>query len=287
MTALELRFKEQAVLLGPRQSLVAIVARPLDSTQSTEPAVVILNTGIVHRVGHHRMYVTLSRVLAGTGRTVVRFDFSGIGDSAPRSDGLTPLMSCLQDIKEALDSLERLRLASRFVLVGLCSGADHAVLYGHTDPRVAGLVLMDPTLPRTARYYFHYILQRLGNLQNWMSVLTGRSGLLRLAAEHVVNWVRPRPQGNLQQLDLGNLPFSPYLITCYRATATRRQRILFVLTSVSTRHTYAQQWRDAFPEVGSSGAVRAEFFAKSDHLFSAGKDQELLFQVITDWLASA
>jgi pimeloyl-ACP methyl ester carboxylesterase len=284
MAALEPRFKEQAVLLGSRGSLVAIITRPLDSTRSEEPAVVILNTGIIHRVGHHRMYVTLSRILAGAGRTVVRFDFSGIGDSAPRSDGLTPLLSCLRDIKEVLDSLEQLRLASRFVLVGLCSGADHAVLYGHTDPRIVGLVLMDPTLPRTARYYLHYIVQRLGNLRNWLSVLSGRSGLLRLATEHVVN--RVRPQGTLQGLMLENLPFSPYLGMCYRATAARGQRILLVLTSISTRHTYAKQWLDAFPEVGSSGAARAELFGKSDHLFSAARDRQRLFQVITDWLGS-
>lgn len=284
MAALEPIFKEQAVLLGPRGSLVAIITRPLDSRQSAEPAVVILNTGIVHRVGHHRMYVTLSRILAAAGRTVVRFDFSGIGDSPARSDGLTPLMSGLQDIREALDSLEGLRLGSRFVLVGLCSGADQAVLYGHADPRVVGLVLMDPTLPRTPRYYLHYVVQRLGHLHNWMSVLRGRSGLLRLAYEHLTN--RVRPQDGLQGLTTDSLPFSPYLSMCYRAAAARRQRILLVLTSISTRHTYAKQWLDAFPEVGSSGAARAELFGNSDHLFSGRKDRERLFQVISDWLDS-
>lgn len=284
MAALEARFKEQAVLLGPRRSLVAIVARPLVAQRAGEPVIVILNTGIVHRVGHHRMYVTLARILASDGRTVVRFDLSGIGDSIPRGDSLTPLIGALADIKEALDSLETLYQASRFILVGLCSGADHAVLYGHTDPRIAGLVLMDPTLPPTPRYYFYYIAQRLGRVRNWISVLTGRSGLLRLAAEHLGN--RFKPQNDLQGLTLQNLQFSRYLARCYQATAARRTRLLSVFTAISTRHTYAQQWLDAFPEVSASGAMRLEFFADSDHLFSADKDRARLFRVIGDWLGS-
>jgi pimeloyl-ACP methyl ester carboxylesterase len=282
MAALEVRFKETAVLLGARRSLMAIVARPIAHKQTEEPAIVILNTGIVHRVGHQRMYVTLSRILANAGRTVVRFDLSGIGDSAPRGDSLTPLIAALTDIKEVLDSLERLYKTSRFILIGLCSGADHAVLYGHTDPRVAGLVLMDPTLPPTPRYYFYYIVQRLGNLRNWISLLTGRSGLLRLAAAQLGN--RLRPQSDLEGLTLANLQFSRYLTHCYRETAARRIRILSVLTSISTRHTYAQQWQDAFPEVATSGAMRLELFGDSDHLFSADKDRARLFQVIADWL---
>ena len=80
------------------------------------------------------MYVTLARELAARGQTVVRFDFSGIGDSEPRNDHLSPLAGCLADIKDVLDSVEGSHKLSRFILMGLCSGADHAVLYAHTDP---------------------------------------------------------------------------------------------------------------------------------------------------------
>ena len=173
------KFTEQALLLGSRQSLVGILTRPTPA-QTAKPAIVILNTGIVHRVGHHRMYVTMARACASAGHTVLRFDFSGIGDSERRADRLSPVNACLADIKEALDSLEGRHRISQFVLIGLCSGADYAVLYGHTDPRVVGLVLMDPSIPPTARYYFHYVAQRLRSLRNWLSVATGRSGLLRL-----------------------------------------------------------------------------------------------------------
>jgi pimeloyl-ACP methyl ester carboxylesterase len=284
MAAVTLKFKEQAVLLGQRRSLVGVVARPLVSYRTDEPAIVILNTGIVHRVGHHRMFVTLSRILANQGRTVVRFDLSGIGDSQPRNGGQSPLVSSLADVKEALDSVAETHQASRFILVGLCSGADHAVLYGHTDPRVVGLVLIDPTMPPTARYYFHYIMQRLRHLSNWISVVTGRSGLLRLVSAHLQQ--RVRPQSDLQGLTMQNLQFSPYLAKCYNASAVRGIKMLSVLTSVSARHTYQQQMLDAFPGVSSNNALRLEFFSDSDHLFSTDRERERLYGVIVDWLGT-
>jgi pimeloyl-ACP methyl ester carboxylesterase len=285
MVAVIARFKEQAVLLGARRSLVGIITRPLAAHRSDAPAIVILNTGIVHRVGHHRMYVTLSRLLAANGRMVVRFDFSGIGDSEPRSDRLSPLIACLAEIKEVLDSLENTQRVSRFILVGLCSGADHAALYAHTDPRVVGLVLMDPTLPPTARYYFHYLIQRLSNLRSWISVISGRSGLVRLMSAHLRN--RMRAQGGMEDLNLHNLQFSAHLAKCYRAAAARGIKMLSVFTSVSARHTYQRQMIDAFPEASSHGALRLEFFPDSDHLFSAERERTRLYRVIMDWLGSS
>jgi len=283
MAAVEFAYKEQAVLLG-RHSLVGIVTRPPPAQQKDAPAVVILNTGIVHRVGHHRMYVSLARELAKSGHTVLRFDFAGIGDSKPRNDSTSPLLASLSDIREVLDTLEKAHEVKKFILVGLCSGADHAALYTHADSRVVGLVLMDPTLPPTLRYYIHYVMQRLKNIRNWISVATGRSGLLRLASAHVINRVRPKTQ--IEGLNLQNLRFSSYLPQCYRSAAVRGVRMLAVFTSVSVRHTYKQQMLDAFPEASAGGTLRLEFFPESDHLFSGVRERSRLLTVICDWLDS-
>jgi pimeloyl-ACP methyl ester carboxylesterase len=283
MAAIDVTYKEQAVLLG-QHSLVGIVTRPPSTHQKDEPAIVILNTGIVHRVGHHRMYVSLSRDLAKSGRMVVRFDFAGIGDSKPRSDGSSPLADSLADIRQVLDSLEKNHQVNRFILVGLCSGADHAVLYGHTDPRVVGLVLMDPTLPPTLRYYLYYVIQRLRNVRNWISVATGRSGLVRLMSTHLLNSVRPKTE--LDGLTLQNLRFSSYLVRSYRGAAAQGVRMLSVFTSVSVRHTYKQQMLDAFPEASAGGKLRLEFFPETDHLFSGERERARLREVISDWLES-
>jgi pimeloyl-ACP methyl ester carboxylesterase len=284
MAALVAEFTEQAVLLGESRSLVGIVTRPRAPYRSDAPAIVILNTGIVHRVGHHRMYVSLSRVLAKAGRTVVRFDFSGIGDSKARNNRLPALSASLAEIREVLDSVQHSHQVSQAILIGLCSGADHAALYAHTDPRVVGLVLLDPTMPPTARYYFHYLKQRLRNLQNWVSIVSGRSGLLRLMSAHLLSSVRP--QSDLKDLNLLNLQFSSHLAKCYQAAAARGIKMLSVFTSVSTRHTYEKQMFDAFPEASAHRALRLEFFPDSDHLFSAERERTRLYRVIMDWLDS-
>ena len=286
MAAVAEEFKEQVVVLGRRKSLVSIITRPTVADGIDRPAIIILNTGIIHRVGHHRMYVTLARTLARSGYTVVRFDFSGIGDSAPSEDKMPPLAACLSEIKEVLDSVAQTHKIGRFVLAGLCSGADHAIMYGSSDPRIVGLVLMDPTLPPTLRYYFHYVMQRLLNLRNWLSVATFRSGLLRLAVNQLMRTVQAKRTAP-GELTLQNLQFSPQLAESYRTASMRSVNMLAVFTSVSVRHTYQRQILDAFPEAGSGGRLRLEYFPDSDHLFSTQNARERLYHVIGDWLGSA
>ena len=96
---------DQAVMIGARKTLVGIMTQPVDYEPEDRPVFVILNSGIIHRVGHHRMYVTLARALARVGYPVLRFDLSGIGDSESREDGLSMLDAALADVREVVDWL--------------------------------------------------------------------------------------------------------------------------------------------------------------------------------------
>jgi alpha-beta hydrolase superfamily lysophospholipase len=277
-------FTERAVLFGRQLSLVGILTRPAAPARNDEPAIVILNTGIVHRVGHHRMYVALARVLARAGRTVLRFDFSGIGDSDQGSAALSPLDACRADIKDALDFLDRDYGVYRSVLIGLCSGSDNAIFYGYRDPRVVGLVLMDPSIPPTARYYFHYIAQRLTRLRHWISVATGRSGLLRMLISHLIHGVRPPQPAKAIAPD--SVRWSPQLAESYQRSVECGIQMLVVFTLSSLRQTYREQLIDAFPDVSFKDQLKLESFPDSDHLFTREKDRARLMRVIVDWLSS-
>jgi pimeloyl-ACP methyl ester carboxylesterase len=276
-----MKISEQAVLLGKRKSLVGIITQSVGSTESCEGlAVVILNTGIIHRVGHHRMYVTFSRVLAEVGYTVLRFDLAGIGDSDNRADNLSPLESSLADITEVLDWLESTRQIKRVVLVGLCSGADHAVIYGSSDPRVVGLVLMDPSLPPTMRYFRDRIGRRLLRLSSWVSIArTGSSNLGKMLIEGVAGqtgWESRNPTLNHPKL-------RSQLEHVYKRAVEQGIQFLVILTG-DGRQSYREQLLDAFPNVSFSGQLRLEFFDDCDHLFTLEADRARLLKIILEWL---
>ena len=274
------KFTEQAVLVGTRHFLVGIMARSA-AQPNTKPTVVVLNTGIIHRVGHHRLSVTLARLLAGAGFNVLRFDFAGIGDSEARTDGLSPLESSLADLNDALDWLERERGVSRVVLVGHCSGADHAILHGHTDPRVVGLVLMDPSIPTTVRFYAHYILKHLTRLRSYVSVALGRSGLLRIWLGDLLYGLRSRT--NARPVSLKELRFHKHLGLSYRNAIANGVQILAVFTGDTSRQTYQEQMLDAFPGIEFGNQLDLIFLQKADHLFSLERDRKRLFDLILDW----
>jgi pimeloyl-ACP methyl ester carboxylesterase len=278
------KFTEQTVLAGTKRSLVGIMTRSSSVQANMKPTVVILNTGIIHRIGHHRMSVALARLLAVAGFNVLRFDFAGVGDSEPRVDGLSPLESSLADLNEVMDWLERERGTSSIVLVGHCSGADHAILHGHSDPRVVGLVLMDPSIPTTVRFYAQYILRHLTRLRSYISVALGRSGLLRIWLGQLLYGLRSN--ANMRPATLNELRFHKYLGLSYRNAIANGVQILAVFTGDTSRQTYHDQMLDAFPGIAFGDQLNLKFFQGADHLFSSERDRTRLFNTIINWMLS-
>jgi hypothetical protein len=183
----------------------------------------------------------------------------------------------MADIGDALDWLERTHQASRVVLIGLCSGADHAVHYGHTDARVVGLVLLDPSIPTTARHVVHYLVLRLTELRSWGRFFTGRSSIVRML----------RPGSTSRREPLRNTGSLRAIEDHYRHSVARGINMLAVFTGESTRQTYREQMIDAFPKVAFGDLLRLEFFDGSDHVFSGPGDRTRLNQVILDWIGFA
>ena len=271
------------MLFGRAMSLVGVVSQPPPEVPVRKPAVVILNTGIVHRVGHHRMYVTMARELAALGYVSFRFDFSGVGDSASRGGDLNPLQACQKDVSEALDWLVDTNDLDEVVLIGLCSGADVALSYGYTDKRVAGLVLLDPTIPPTTRFYAHYIGRRLTEIRSWWSFVRGRGRIWHAMIEHV-------------RLMFGAFPERPRILNdprirsdleqMYRKSLDRDLKMLCVLTGGAWggRQSYREQLFDAFPNVPLEGRISLEHFSDADHTFTSESARTRLLALVLDWI---
>jgi uncharacterized protein len=276
-------FTELIAQFGRSASLMGILSRPPSELPIRGPAVVILNTGIAHRVGHHRMYVKMARDLAASGHLAFRFDLSGIGDSASRGDGLSQLEAHKADVSEALDWLMASCDVNGAVLIGLCSGADIALNYGHSDKRVVGLVLLDPTIPPTARFYAHYIGRRLTQLGSWWSFVSGRGRIWQDLSERArlafgaapaqpVSAADHRIRGELEQLYLKSLD--------------RNLKLLLVVTGgpLEGRQSYREQLFEALPNVPFQGRVSLEHFKDADHTFTSESARARLQDLVLGWI---
>lgn len=276
-------FNEQAQVFGPANSLVGILTRPSAAPASPRPTVVILNTGIVHRVGHHRMYVDLARQLAAQGHDVLRFDFSGIGDSPSRDGICDPAAACLADLREALGFLQDTTGAKSFVLVGLCSGADIGLRFAASERRVVGLVLLDPTIPPTVRFYAHYIAQRMMRLRSWLTFVLGRGRIWGDVIERMKSAIAAKPpEGRSSVIDPR---IRGELERVYKSLVARGTRLLIVLTGgpMQGRQSYREQLLEAFPNVAFGDRLMLEHFPDCDHTFTSKSDRERLNSLVLAW----
>lgn len=108
------------------------------------PAVLFVNLGAFVHSGHGRHTTTLARTLARFGVTSLRMDLRGVGDSADRPDGESPLykLDAVDDLRAAIDVLTE-DTARPVIVVGACNGAYLAFHAICQDPRITAAVLIN------------------------------------------------------------------------------------------------------------------------------------------------
>jgi alpha-beta hydrolase superfamily lysophospholipase len=183
--------QEHATVFGATASLVGIITDPAPGAgRAATCAAIVLNAGVIHRVGPSRLHVTLGRRLAARGWVSVRFDHSGIGDSPSRRDALPFEQSAILEAREVMNAVQQSRGVERFVLIGLCSGAVTALETAAVDSRVVGAVLINPqgfdasaqwnTYVQARSDAKRYVRRSLFQWESWKRVLTGRADYARL-----------------------------------------------------------------------------------------------------------
>ena len=275
--------KENVVRLGKAGHLVGIIAEPA-ITRGDVPAFILLNAGIVHRVGPNRLYVNAARALAEAGHPALRFDVSGLGDSEARRDGLSYQESRLVETREAMDHLETQQGVGTFVLLGLCSGADQAFRVACVDSRVVGVVLIDGYAYRTQKYYVVHYGRRLFRLSSWWNFATGRHPVWRALRDKLRNPRRDQSESHALERFVIDLPPRAEAEADLRTLIQRPVHMLVLYTGGQEgEYNYGAQFRDMFPSVPLGDQVRVLYWPSVDHTFTRARHQRELLDMIADW----
>jgi pimeloyl-ACP methyl ester carboxylesterase len=279
--------REKAVIMGSAKSLVGVLTSPETAAEKPDrPVVIILNAGIIHRVGPNRIHVLLARALADKGLTTLRFDLSGIGDSDPQADRCSLIAGVISDFRAAAEYLMTSRKASRFILVGLCAGADKALLIASGDPRVVGAVLIDQFAFKTPGYYVRHYGRRLFKIQSWINVAKGRNPLGQaLRGRWRAAGVDGDGDGQISAFVAPHDPSKAWVKAALTYLVSRGVQLFCVFTrGLEGRYNYRSQFINTFSSVPFNGKLRLDYFPQADHTFSSERNKAKLVDAILQWV---
>ena len=275
--------RDEAMRLGPEGQLVGVVSHPPEGMPRSAqvPAVIVLNAGVLHRVGPHRLHVSLMRRLASNGFPGARIDLGGIGDSTATSDAITFRESAVADTRAAMTSLTRALGARRFVIFGVCAGADNALATALADDRVAAIVIVDPAVYATPRSLARELRRRAAGPEGIPKALRWGARLtrdrLRRELARLRRGAEPPAEGR-------EYPPAHVFGSQLASLADRGVRVLAVYSGIhDQRYNHEDQLFESFPAL--RGRIDRAFFPEANHTFTQLEDQAALIDTTARWIA--
>lgn len=266
-------------MFGPNQGLVGVLTTP--SAMRARFAVLLSNTGTHHRVGPFRLNVELARAFAADGIATLRYDRSGLGDSARSDASGSDHAHAVQDTLHAMALLTATVGIDRFVLIGLCSGVDAAHVVAHDDPRVTGAAFIDGYAYPTPGYRWRRTLPRLFDTQRLRRFVRRRLHRRRHGAFFA------EPVIDAGQVFVREIPTAARFRADVRAMVARGARLLMVYTGAVGAHVNApSQLYEMIGEDISPRDVGVSWMPEADHLFSSPSAREALTARLRAWVRS-
>lgn len=264
--------REQAFRFGRARHLVGIAGLP--SAVPGAVGVIVLNAGLVHRVGPFRLHVDMTRRLNELGYPTLRFDQSTIGDSGASGESQTRAQQVCADADDAMALLQQHAGCTRFVMVGLCSGAENAHTVARSDTsegRVKGAVFLDGYAYRTLGFKLRHYLPRLLDVARWWRWLSRKSKEAASGGNEAVFSVAPRPQ-TLVREDFAGM-------------VERGQKLCLVYSGgINMYFNHPRQFRECFGSVIQLPAVSTRYIEETDHTYVLVDDRRQLIKHIEEWL---
>lgn len=271
---------ERALCFGPGERLIGI----LDHRVGDAPvACLLINTGVTQHIGPRRLNVKLARALAAQGISSLRMDLSGLGDSGAATTENRYQDQASADLRAAMDVLQAETGHTRFVVLGICSGAVNAWRTAQADERVAGFLMFDgytfPTLGTKIVYHWRHACAR-----GFVPVLAGlaRGVWGRLA--------RTRRQtaaaGIFGATRDSAAPTREQFADSLDALTARGVAVLLVYSgTLLGQHNHESQLRHAFRGRPFLQRVDYRFMPEVDHMPTSQHAQRRFLDLVVGWAA--
>jgi pimeloyl-ACP methyl ester carboxylesterase len=270
--------RERVVSIGQTQPLAGILCEPNGPAQT---AVILLNSGVIHRVGSCRLSVTLARAFCQQlNLPSLRFDFSGVGESEPRRSSLTAAEVAREEVIEAMNYLADTKNIQHFILYGLCSGAYASYRTALKDPRVIAIAQIDGYCYMSRKSYLHHYLPRIVSVSRWLSLCMRALGLKKTKSGAAVSGIEAK---FFEVPNFGNFPPQAEVTQGLQQLVARGVH-LFNVFCRSEHYNYPQQFVDCFSTVPFGQQLELLYLANASHILAEPKEQQ---QVVTQMLAWA
>lgn len=279
---------EKIALFGEAQNLMGVVTHPaVHAGPATDLAFVLLNAGVIHRIGPGRLNVKLARRLAEEGHTSLRFDLSGIGDSPAAQSTLSWEAQAVADIRAAMDYMQSTGAMRRFVLVGLCSGADNGYASAVADQRVVGLFMLDPNPYPTWKTRPRFLRRGLGK-PRWLlgSLRTHIRRMLsgpRKVGEQGTGQPQSADQNDPERYVRPKPPIAEFAAGL-TAVLDRGGAVMALYSGSFLREfSHPRQLDEALRPFGLAGRIGCQLWAQVNHTFTELSAQAQLADTIVAW----
>jgi PST family polysaccharide transporter len=257
---------ERVVFLGPFD-LVGVLT---ESDRAADgPIVVMLNDSHEHHIGPARLWVDLARRWASIGITSVRVDISGIGDSPLRPGQEERVVYPPEIFEDVADIVSDLGLddARDVVLMGLCSGAYHAIECG-IKLGVRGVCAINPALA----------------VSPWNDPRLVQRTAPRVAA--VLSRIHPRLAGALS-LAVAQASPKRSAVGSFLLLESRGTRALIVCGDAEARQLERLvAWRRTLRRLTSRGFFRFEHITGLEHSLLTAGPREVAMHLLTSFVVS-
>lgn len=288
---------EQALSFGESSQLVGVYTPALNAG-SNDLCVLYLTAGLLHHVGPTRLHVEIARALSQQQVAGFRFDLSGIGDSETSSLGGYFTERSVAEVRAAMDYMQSTYGHKRFVLLGLCSGADDALATAQKDERVTGVVLLNGYAYQAGKYMLYRIkefyIPRLMMLDKWknkLKKLVSNSAVEQVPIETTASGILiEEDRAAVIALDDDYRYIPPKDETGYIIDSLTSKGVNLYFIYNGSEHdvyTYEGQLVDTFPEQRNNPRLKEGYIKEADHTFILQKDRDKLTQWLKHWFKQA